>query len=123
MINFYYLINFLECGHFCVNYILKKDKIKPNCTYNKSMMSLRLIKDVLCEYYENVIWYKNVNIDEINSSCLSLIKIRNKYYHYIVIERVKQDFVYYYDPLFLFVRKKRKSKFNKKWSHMVCICA
>lgn len=122
MINFYYLINFLECGHFCIKYILKKDNKKMICTYNKSMMNLRLIRDVLNEYYKEVIWYKNVNIDAINWRCISLIKIKEKYYHYIVIERIKGDYVYYYDPMFLFLRKKTKKKFIKKWSNLVCVC-
>ena len=120
MINFYYVINFLECGHFSIKYFLRKDNKKAKVCYDTKMMSLRLTRNVLKEYYKEVVWYKNVNIDDIKNRCVSLIKVRNKYYHYIVIERVDKDVVYYYDPLFLFLRKKCKHKFIKKWSKLVC---
>ena len=123
MINFYYLINFLECGHFCIKYYLKKDKKKSVVFYDKQMMSLRLVRNVFKEYYKEVIWYKNVNIDEVNFRCISLIKVGKKYLHYIVIEKIKGDYVYYYDPLFLFLKKKRKNRFVKKWSSLVCKCS
>ena len=121
MINFRYVINFLECGHFCLKYVLKKEKKKVVCCYKRAMMDLRLIREVLNEYFGKAVWYKNVNIDKINSRCFSLIKVGNRGYHYIVIERVKNGYVYYYDPLFVFLRKKRIDKFSKKWTNMVCL--
>jgi len=121
MINFIYVINFLECGHFCIRYVLKKERKKVVCSYDKSMMNLKLIRDVLSEYFTDVIWYKNVSIDGINTRCLSMIKVRKKFYHYIVIEKVKRGYVYYYDPLFVFYRREKISKFSKKWTNMVCL--
>ena len=122
MINFYYVINFLECGHFAIKYFLKKDKKKAKVCYDTKMMSLRLTRNALKEYYKEVIWYKNVNVDEVNSRCISLIKVGKKYFHYIVIEKVVGNKVYYYDPLFIGLRKKNKKKFLKRWSKLVCIC-
>lgn len=123
MINVYYLINFLECGHFCIRYFLKKDNKKNVVFYSKQMMSLRLVRNVFKEYYKEVIWYKNASIDGINRRVVSLIKVGKKFFHYIVIERVDDRYVYYYDPLFLFVRKKKKEKFVKNWSNFVCYCS
>ena len=119
--NLYYLVNFLECGHFCIKYVLKKEKKKKTCTYNKSMMNLLLIQNVLKEYFSYVVWYKKINIDEIKFRCVSLIKVREKYYHYIVIERVNNEYVFYYDPLFLFIRRVKKEKFIKKWTNIACL--
>ena len=121
MINLIYLINFLECGHFCINYVLKKEKKPKNCSYEKCMMNLRLIRDVLKEYFEEVNWFKNVNIEEIDNRCVSMINVRGKYYHYVVIEKIKGDYVFYYDPLFLLLRKEKISKFKKKWTNLVCL--
>ncbi len=122
MINFYYLINFLECGHFCIKYYLKKDKKKVKNVYDKTMMSLRLVRNVLKEYYGDVIWYKNVNLDEVNFRCISLIKVGKKGLHYVVIEKVRDGYVYFYDPLFIFLRKMKKERFKEKWSNLVCKC-
>ena len=38
-----------------------------------------------------------------------------------VIEKVKNNYVYYYDPIFLFIRRVKKKRFVKKWSKMVCV--
>ena len=62
-----------------------------------------------------------MNIDKINTRCVSLVKLGENKYHYIVIESIKNEIVYYYDPIFLFIRRVKKKKFIKKWSKMVCI--
>ena len=38
-------------------------------------MNLSLVKIVLNEYFKAVILYKNVNIDEVNTRCISLVEI------------------------------------------------
>lgn len=123
MLNLYYLCRYLECGHFCIKYVLKKDHIKSNVSYNGQLMSLGLVSRVLKEYYQNVNCYKVDNLEIIKSfsRCITLIKVRKKFFHYVVIEKIDNDFVFYYDPAFLFLKKVKIDKFYKKWSNYCCI--
>lgn len=122
MINLYYLIKCLECGHFCIRYLLKKDNIKPNVVYDKQLMSLGLVKRVLKEYYLDVEWYVASDIKEIKDKFrfITLIKIRENCYHYIVVEKIDSDSIYYYNPLYIGLKRSKISKFMKKWSHYCC---
>ena len=40
--------------------------------------------------------------------------------HYVVVERVDENNVYYYDPLFINKRKVKKEKFLQRWSGYCC---
>lgn len=122
MINLYYILKFYECGHFCINYLLKKDKIKKKVTYNKQMMSLGLIKRILKQYYARVECYYLEDILQLTNQgrVITLIKTYKNVLHYVVIEKVEKEYIFYYDPLFCFLRKKSKEKFIKKWSKYCC---
>ena len=50
--------------------------------------------------------YKVSDICGVRGECISVIRTRNNSLHYIVIEKVSDGYIYYYDPLFLFTRKK-----------------
>lgn len=120
MINFFYIFKHLECGGFCVKYIFKKDRIKPNIEYNPKLMSLGLIKRVLQEYYV-VKCYRVNNIKLMNNgNCLTLIRVRKKFLHYIVIKHIKNDVIYFYDPAFFVIRKMNIEKFKKIWVNYCC---
>lgn len=120
MINFFYIFKHLECGGFCVKYIFKKDRIKPNIEYNPKLMSLGLIKRVLQEYYVVKCYVVN-NIKLLNNgNCLTLIRVRKKFLHYIVIKYIKNDVIYFYDPAFLVIRKMNIEKFKKIWVNYCC---
>lgn len=121
MINFLYLINFLECGHFCIKYVLKKEKLENKVKYYKKMMSFALVKKVLKEYFEFVEVYKVSELIDLKDKgrIITIIK-KGKLLHYVVIEMIKNDIVYYYDPAFLFIRKKKISEFNTFWFNYCC---
>lgn len=110
MINLFYLFRFNTCGYYCLKYILKKVKV-----VNKKYMSLYEIGNILKSrgYFYNA--YKNICLDEVKDECITLLKVNDFSYHYIVLKCVTLKYVYYYDPLFLFVRKKKRVKFEKKW--------
>ncbi len=125
MINLFYIINFLECGHFCVLYILKKEKKKKKVSYTKEMMSMGLIKRVLMEYFSFVECYVAKELEDLKkcSRFITLIHLRKKRMHYVVVERFDNDYVYYYDPLFIYLKKMKKDKFKEKWTKYCCIYA
>ena len=112
----------LECGHFCIKYILKKDGNKVVCDYNKKLMSLKLVCCVLKKYYDSVCCY---SVDELSlidnyKSFLTLIKTKNGGLHYIVVVKKDEKYVYYYDPAFVVARRMKVLKFNDRWSHFCC---
>ena len=121
MINFLYLFNFLECGHFCIKYILKKEKIKARAIYRRKMMSFALVKKVMKEYFCNVEVYKVSELESLSNKkrIITIIK-RGKFLHYVVIERIENNMIYYYDPLFLSLRKKKIGDFNRIWFNYCC---
>ena len=122
MINFLYLIKFLECGHFAICYILRKEKIKRKVKYNGILMSMGLVKRVMEVYFNCVSCYMIYDVNDIgNRRVISLLKIGKSRLHYIVIERVKKGYVYFYDPLFINLRKMKIKKFEKKWSNICCL--
>ena len=123
MMNFWYLVKFLECGHFCIKYVLRKDKIKLNVSYCKQLMTIGLVARVLKEYYQSVEWYKVNNIEDLKNKgrFITLLKIRKNALHYIVVERIEDQYVYYYDPLFLFIKKAKINRFKSKWSNYCCL--
>jgi ABC-type bacteriocin/lantibiotic exporter with double-glycine peptidase domain len=120
MLNLFYVFNILECGHFCLKYILKKDGIKLDVEYDKKMMSMGLIKRVLEEYYL-VECYQCSNLFFLpNRRFLTLIKVRGKYFHYVVVEKIENKQVFYYDPAFIGLRKIKKERFLKIWANYCC---
>lgn len=125
MINFCYLFRFLECGNFCIRYILRKEKLKKKVRYNKQMMSIGLIKRVLKEYFLFVECYKAKNIEDLRKCgrFITMISFGKKRLHYVVVEKIVGDYVFYYDPMFLFLKKSKKEEFYKKWNKICCIYA
>ena len=112
-----------ECGHFCINYTLKKDGIKKTIKYEKQFMSLDLVNQVLNHYYYKVNCYRVYHFENLSNlgRFITLVKIKNNRYHYVVVEKIKNGIVYYYDPLFVLIRKEKIDKFIKKWSHYCCL--
>ena len=125
MINLLYIFRFLECGHFCIRYILRKEKVKKKVEYHKQMMSMGLVKRVLSEYFSFVECYVAKSLEDLKKCgrFITMINLRKNKLHYVVIEKVENDYVYYYDPIFIFLRKLKKDKFNKKWCKYCCIYA
>ena len=122
MINILYLFNIFECGHYCIKYILRKDKIKLNLNYHRQFMNLNLVCKVLRHYYLKVECYRVNNVKNLlgTKRVLTLIQIAKKYNHYIVVEKIKNNKIYYYDPLFIGVRKMKLDKFEKVWVKCCC---
>lgn len=120
--NIWYFFKIFECGHFCINYMLKKDKIKNTLDYNKQFMSLGLVCRVLKEYYNEVNCYHVDNVFKLMNKkrFITLITINKHAYHYVVVENIENNKIYYYDPAFLFIRKVRIEKFVKRWSGYCC---
>lgn len=118
-----YLFNIFECGHYCIKYILKKDKIKLNVNYHRQFMNLSLICKVLKQYYSKVECYRVNEIKNLANKkrVLTLIQIRNKYNHYVVIEYIKNNNIYYYDPFFICLKKMSVAKFEKIWIKCCCL--
>ncbi len=115
MINIKYLFHPSACGYFCLKYILKRVKVK-----DKKYMSLYDIGKILNENNYNYKAYKIRNIKSIKNECITLIKVNKLSYHYVIIKRISDSYVYYYDPLFLFIRKKKIKKFENIWFN-VCL--
>lgn len=110
MINVKYLFHFNSCGYYCLKHISKNIKIK-----RKGYMSLFELKKILCDYNYSCLCFKVDDLKYIKDKCITLVKKKNSY-HYIIICKIFNNFVYVYDPLFLFVRKIKKDKFIKWWS-------
>lgn len=114
MLNLLFLFTPGRCGYFCLKYVLKR-RIK-----NEAYMSMYKIKEVLNKYGYYCVGMKLKNICDIKRGCITLIKSGKESYHYIVIKEVRNNFVFYYDPLFINVRKKKITKFIEKWSN-ICL--
>lgn len=123
MLNLYYFFRFLECGHFCIKYVLKKDNIKLDVIYNKQLMSLGLVSRVLKNYYQDVTCFKAESIEDIIGlpRFITLIKISENKFHYVVIECIKDGYVFYYDPAFIGIRRVKFACFIKKWTFYCCL--
>ena len=122
MLNLRYVFSLLECGHFCIRYVLKNDGKKVNRGYCRKLMSLGLVKRVLKEYYRRVDCYVVNDIFSVvdKGKFITLIKGRRDNLHYVVVVNVKGDYVYYYDPAYIGIRKSKVSRFVEKWSHYCC---
>lgn len=114
MINFRYLFHPSSCGYFCLKYIIGRVKEK-----RKGYLSLFELKEILIKYNYCCYCFRVKKIENIKNNCITLINVKNSF-HYIVIRKIDKKFVYFYDPLFLFVRKVKKISFVKKWSR-ICL--
>ena len=85
-------------------------------------MSLNLVCKILRHYYPKVECYRVNNLKNIlgTKRVLTLIQIRKKYNHYIVVEKIKNNRIFYYDPLFIGIRKMKLDKFEKVWVKCCC---
>lgn len=115
MINVNYLLHPSTCGYFCLKFILKKVKV-----IDKKYMSLYNIGKILNDNNYEYKAYKIKDIKSINNKCITLIKVNKISCHYVVILKISDKYVYYYDPLFLFVRKKKIKKFVSIWIN-ICL--
>lgn len=115
MININYLLHPSTCGYFCLKFILKKVKV-----INKRYMSLYEIGKILNANNYKYKAYKIKDIESIKDKCITLIKVNRISYHYVVVIRISDKYVYYYDPMFLFVRKKKIKKFISRWFN-ICL--
>ena len=122
MLNFWYLLHFLECGHFCINYVLKTEGIRKRVVYSRAMMSLGLVKRVLLEYFREVKCIECGNLNLLrNEKFITLLRYGKRYYHYVVVVSLDKNYVCYYDPMFLGVRRKKVNRFVKSWSGYCCL--
>jgi ABC-type bacteriocin/lantibiotic exporter with double-glycine peptidase domain len=110
MFNLRFIFSPGSCGFFCLRYILKKKIVRER------YISLFAIKEILFDngYYCDCLKVKYVL--DVKSCCLTLINCKKGSMHYIVIKAIRKGKVYYYDPLFLGLRKKKVEDFAKKWS-------
>lgn len=114
LVNLGYLFRPTCCGYYCLKYILGKVKCY------KSYMSIKEISDVLKKYNYSCICVRVKGVEDIKFECISLIKVGENGFHYVVLKKIKGDYVFFYDPLFLFIRKMKVSVFCKKWSK-ICL--
>ena len=114
MINLSYVLHFSCCGYFCLKHIEKKGVFK-----RKGYISLHEVKEELVKnnYYCMCIRVKS--LEGVIGKCITLLNYKNSF-HYVVIECVSDKHVYFYDPLFSFVRKMGKARFYAKWSK-ICL--
>ena len=114
MINFSYLFRPSTCGYYCLRHITKKIKF-----INKKYMSLYEMKDALLKFNIYCFCCRVKSLENVKRECVTLMFTKTNF-HYIVIKQVTCSHVYFYDPLFLLVRKMKKDRFLKKWSK-ICL--
>lgn len=115
MINLGYLFNFGSCGYYCLKHIIGKFE-----GVNKKYMSLYEVSEVLIKHNYSCVSVRINSVKDILFDCITLMKVNNVSYHYIVLKKMKNNYIYYYDPLFLFSKRIKVAKFEKKWSK-VCL--
>lgn len=115
MLNLKFILSPGSCGYFCLRYITRK-KVSKDC-----YMSIYKIKEILNNHGYYCSCLKIYRIDDVYSECLTLIKSGKRENHFIVIKKIDNKFVYFYDPLYIGVRKKRKENFVKKWLRICLI--
>lgn len=84
-------------------------------------MSLYEISQILEHAFFSTRSFKcdNINYLNHNQKYISLVKVKD-FFHYIVILKHDEKYVYYYDPLYINKRKKDKKVFLNKWSY-ICL--
>ena len=114
MINLGYVFHSSSCGYFCLRHVLKGYKVK-----RLGYMSLFDLKEVFMKHNYYCYCCKVMDLSNIKRECITLISVKNSF-HYIVIKSVCNNYVYVYDPLFLFVRRVKREKFIKRWRR-ICL--
>lgn len=114
MFNFKFIFSPGSCGYFCLKKIVKS-KINKEFYIN-----LYRAKVVLNDAGYYCICLKVRDINLIKKQCLSLVRSGRDELHYVIIKKVNKGCVYYYDPLYVFLRKEKINKFIKKWSN-ICL--
>lgn len=114
MLNLWFVLSPGSCGYFCLKHVLKK-KIKI-----EKYISMYDVKKILNDNGRYCSGVKIKSVEYIKRECITLVKSGKKSYHYVVIKRVSGDYVYFYDPLFLGIKRKKIDKFTLKWSH-ICL--
>lgn len=84
-------------------------------------MTLFRGKEILNKFGYYCSCLKINDVENVDCQCLSLIKSDKRSLHYVVIINVKKGCVYYYDPLFVNIKKKKIVEFVKKWSGICLI--
>lgn len=115
MINLGYLFSFGKCGCYCLKYVFKK-----TISCKKRNMSLCEMSLLLKENGYDCFCCRVNEICDIFLECISLVKVNKSKLHYVVLKKIVGKYIYYYDPLFLFVRKKKIDVFVRKWSK-ICL--
>jgi len=115
MFNLNFILSPGSCGYFCLRHILKK-KIKK-----EFYLSLHRVKEILSERGYSCLCLKIYDIKFIKKEYLTLVKSSDNSLHYIVVKKVKKGYVYFYDPLFVFVRRKKIANFLQIWSKICLI--
>ena len=112
--NLRFLLSPGSCGWFCIRYITKK-RIRMDF-----YLSLYAVKEKLMKlgYYCSCV--KIIDIRFVKEECLTLVKRGKSGLHYIVVKKICGDYIYYYDPLFVFVVKRKLDVFLRNWSN-VCL--
>jgi predicted double-glycine peptidase len=110
MFNLKFIFSPGSCGVFCLRYILKK---KIN---RESYLSVFKIKEILNleGYYCTCLKIKK--LEYITKRCITLLENRKKEKHYVVVHKIIGEYVYFYDPLYVVIRKKKIDFFVKRWS-------
>ena len=103
-----------SCGWFCLRFILKK-KVEKKC-----YLSLLEMKKILNKNNYCCVCIKIFELKDVFCECLTLIK-NKKDYHYVVLKKVEKGYVFFYDPLFISLRKKKASWFAPKWCNFCLI--
>lgn len=115
MINLGYILRFGSCGGYCLKYICKRRKYLKYRYLSLYSVSEFLVKEGYCCSCVRVNSVKDILFE-----CVTLIRVNEISYHYIILKRISDKYVYYYDPLFLFEKKCKINKFINKWAK-VCL--
>ena len=110
MINFIYVLHPASCGYYCLRKIVKRGNYK-----RVGYMSLYEIKEILMSYNYYCFCCKLKDLESVKKKCITMLKTKNSL-HYVIIKEVRDKYIYFYDPLFLFVIKKKKDWFLRKWN-------
>ena len=83
-------------------------------------MNLYNIKKILNENGYYCVCLKIYNIKDVYCECLTLIKT-SKNNHFVVIKKINENYVFFYDPLYVVIRKWKKERFIKRWVNICLI--
>ena len=110
MFNFSYILHFSSCGYYCLKHINKRINVK-----RKGYMSLFEIKEVFLSNNYYCYCLKIDGLEGVKQVFITLVKYKSSM-HYIVVKKYNNNYVWIYDPLFLFVRRVKRRRFVEKWT-------